>query len=62
MEQAVAASSDYTAVQREDSLQEDPMPQSGQNPASTSPALPTVAGDNLARPSGVTGPIDDGRA
>ena len=44
----VEAATDYTAVQREDSLREDPMPTPGDRGAS--------AGDELERPSGETGP------
>ena len=54
--------SHYTAVQGEDSLEEDPMPTPGQEPSSAPQAQPSRASGNLERPSGMTGPIDDGCA
>lgn len=61
-DQAVEAGSDYTAVQGEDSLKEDPMPTPGQKPALAAPAHPAGGGGSLERPSGMTSPINDGRA
>ncbi len=59
---AAEPGSDYTAVQGEDSLAEDPMPTPGAGSMSGPVARPAVAGGGLERPSGETGPVQDGGA
>ena len=56
----IEAATDYTAVQREDSLAEDPMPTPGDGSGSGSAGRRADAGDNLWRPSGETGPETNG--
>lgn len=52
----IQAGSDYTAVQREDSLDEDPMPTPGEADRSRTGDGRPVAGDGLEYPSGQPGP------
>ena len=52
----IQAASDYTAVQREDSLDEDPMPTPGEAERPGTGAGRSTAGDGLEYPSGQPGP------
>jgi len=56
----VEAATDYTAVQREDSLDEDPMPTPGEGTGSGAAGDRAIASDDLRRPSGETGPETTG--
>ena len=56
----MGADPEYTAVQGEDSLKEDPMVAPGQGTGPRTSEGPSVMNDDLERPSGITGPDTTG--
>lgn len=56
----MGADPEYTAVQGEDSLKEDPMATPGQGKGTRASEVPSMLGDDLERPSGITGPDTTG--
>jgi hypothetical protein len=57
---AIEPASDYSAIQGEDSLDEDPMPTPSEGGGSTTGGRRTGAVNDLQRPSGATGPETTG--